>query len=98
MKDIQAQRVKKALTQIIKDVLHNDNDFRSCFRVYQAKVTAAPSTLTGRCSVRLTSQNKDITIPFSSACADCSVGDMVLVATISNSFRNAVVWQKYDFQ
>lgn len=93
----QSERIKKALTKIVRNILKNDSDFQSCFRVYLAKVTVAPDAVSKKCSVRLISQQTELTIPFSSACSGCSVGDMVLVGTVSNSFRNAVVWQKYDF-
>ena len=68
---------------------------RQCMRVYNATVTSAPDIQTGTCTVRFVGENTDITISYlSSLYGHISVDDTVLVAVLSNNFKNAFVWIK----
>ena len=80
-----SDQLKRALKPIILDIIKNDSDFKSCFRVYKATVVSVPSTVLGvtGCLVKIA--------------GDVAVGDAVWVAVIFNSWRNAIVWQKIDF-
>ena len=94
MNETELSRIKQSLKKIIKEVI--SEELKPCFKLYQAKVITAPSG--GTCSVQLVGDSKTITLPFSSKCANVSSGSFVWVATIYNSFSNAIVWETVDFK
>lgn len=93
----EAERLRRSIREIVRNYLAEDNDTKACFRVYRAVVTEAPDSTTKKCKVRLAGQDEEMALPYSSACSDAAVGDLVWIGTISNSFSNAIVWQKNDF-
>ena len=94
----EAQAFKRAVEEIVKPLIERQT--RACFRVYKAKVIQAPYTdpsLGAVCQVQLNGDNTVLTLPYSSKTAGMAVGDTVLVATVFNSFRNAIVWETRNF-
>ena len=89
-------RIKQSLNKIIKEVIAEET--KPCFRVYKAKVITAPNTETQTCGVQLLGDNKVINIPYSSKVANVTTNSFVWVATIYNSFSNAIVWETIDFK
>ena len=87
----ESEQIERAIRGVVKKII--DEETRDCLRVKKAIVSTAPDENTGLCGVQLVGDNTELLIPFSSAVASASVGDAVLVATIYNSMRNAVVWQ-----
>lgn len=91
---VATQITKNQLTQLIKEVVRKET--RACWRVHKAVVTAAPNGSV--CGVRLVGDTTVLMLPYSSAVASVSVGDMVLVATMFGSLSNAIVWQTPSFE
>ena len=89
-----SQRIKQLLTDLIGEVVKEAT--KECFRVYKAKVISAPNGST--CSVRLIGDTETLDLPYSSKVASVSVGQVVWVATLYNNFRNAIVWETYNFR
>lgn len=88
--------LRQAIERVVKDVVTEQT--RSCFRVYPAIVDTAPNSSTGICGVHLVGDTVQLSLPYSTAVQSVTAGDMVLVATVSDSWRNAVVWQTYSFK
>ncbi len=93
----ETQSLKKAIREVAKEVIKEET--RDCLRLRKAIVIAAP--LGNSCTVRFVGEDSSsggITIPYSSKVADAQVGDSVWVLIIYNSLRNAIAWEKGDFQ
>ena len=93
----------KQIKELIKKVVSKQvkEETKSCFRVYKAKVVQGPyidEILGSVCQVSLFGDTTVLTIPYSSKVQNMAVGDIVLVATIFNSFRNAIVWETPNFK
>ena len=94
----QSEELKAVLKTIVKDIVRQET--RPCFRVYKAQVVTAPYNDADKnsvCDVKLIGDSDSITIPYSSKMASMQVNDFVWVATIFDSFRNAIVWETIDF-
>jgi hypothetical protein len=94
----EASVAKKELVELVRAVVQEET--KSCFRVYKAVVKTAPYTdpeIGLVCQIVLNGDQNTLTVPFSSAISSLSVGDVVLVALIYNSWRNAFVWKKIPF-
>lgn len=89
----ESARIRQAITKIVKEVIAEET--KPCFRVYKAQVKEAPNGKT--CKVQLVGDENTIDLSYSSECARVTVGSMVWVATLYDSFSNAVVWQPADF-
>lgn len=89
----ESARIRQAITKIVKEVIAEET--KPCFRVYKAQVKEAPNGKT--CKVQLVGDENTIDLSYSSECASVTVGSMVWVATLYDSFSNAVVWQSADF-
>ena len=87
-------KIKQSLKKIIKDIV--DEETKPCFRLYQAKITTPPNGTT--CGVQLLGDTQTINLPYSSKCSNVDVESFVWVATIYNSFSNAIVWETIDFK
>ena len=87
-------RVKQYLTKIIKDVVNEET--KSCFRLYKAKVISPPNGET--CEVQLIGDTTSLTLPYSSKAANVQSNALVWVATLYNSFTNAIIWETIDFK
>ena len=85
--------LRGAITKVAKEVIAEET--RSCFRVKKASVITAPNGSV--CEVKLLGDDTVLSLPYSSAVASVSAGDVVWVAIIYNNLKNAVVWQKIDF-
>lgn len=96
MSDIisESERIRKAILTIVRDAIAEET--KSCFRVYKAKVTSAPNGST--CGVQVLGDANTIDLPYSSKAASVTVGSFVWVATLYNSFSNAIVWETVDFK
>lgn len=89
----ESARIRQAITKIVKEVIAEET--KPCFRVYKAQVKEAPNGKT--CKVQLVGDENTIDLSYSSECARVTIGSMVWVATLYDSFSNAVVWQPADF-
>lgn len=97
MRDIisESATIKNSIHKITKEII--DNKTRSCMRLYKAIVTAAPSSATNKCGVKLIGHNTSYTLPYSNIVADTVVGDIVWVASLYDSFSSAFVFARYNF-
>lgn len=91
----QSEQLRQALTPFIQKII--DEKTRECLRTYKGKVIDPPNISTGKCKVQLVGQDITLSLPYSTAVTDVLANDMVWVATTYNSWRNAVVWQKVNF-
>ena len=89
-----AKEVRAAIEAIVRDEI--DRETRDCFRVRKAVVTTAPNGT--KCSVKLVGDDTILSLPYSSAVSSVSVGNVVWVAILGNSMRNAIVWETADFR
>ncbi len=89
-----AKEVRAAIEAIVRDEI--DRDTRDCFRVRKAVVTTAPNGT--KCSVKLVGDDTILSLPYSSAVSSVSVGNVVWVAILGNSMRNAIVWETANFR
>lgn len=90
----ESERIRKAIKSIVREVLAEEE--KACFRVYKAKVSTAPNGST--CGVKLIGDTTELTLPYSSKCSLVATGDLVWVATLYNSFSNAIVWETANFK
>lgn len=94
-----AREIKNMLKGLIKETIAEET--KNCFRVYRARVLRLPyndPNLGRVCQVQIVGDQSVLSIPFSSRVASMRIGDMVLVATLYNSFQNAIVWETYNFR
>ena len=89
-----AKEIKAAIAAIVREEI--DRETRDCFRVKKAKVTSAPNGTT--CTVKLIGDDTALVLPYSSAVSSVSVGNVVWVAILGNSMRNAIVWETANFR
>ncbi len=92
--DSELLKIKQSLTKIIKEVIEEET--KPCFRIYKAKVTSAPNG--SKIGVKLIGQETTMNLPYSTNVRNATVGNIVWVATIYNSFSNALVWETVDFK
>lgn len=95
----ESELIKTAIKQVVSESIKEETS--SCFRVYKSIVVKPPyfdSTIGNACQVRLIGDPSVLTLPYSSATQNVQSGDVVWVATTSNSFRNAIVWDTRYFQ
>lgn len=90
----ESARIRQAITKIVKEVIAEET--KPCFRVYKAKVVTAPNGSV--CEVQLVGDDNTMSLPYSSKVANVEENAMVWVATIYNSFSNAIVWETINFQ
>lgn len=86
--------IREAITQVVRDVL--DEETRDCFRVRKAVVTSAPNGSV--CRVKLVGDDTILALPYSSKVTSVSVNDVVWVAILGDSMRNAIVWETANFR
>jgi hypothetical protein len=86
-------KVKQSLKKIIQDVVIEET--KPCFRVYKAMVKNAPNGST--CGVQIIGDNSIINLPYSDLVKNAKVNDFVWVATLYDSFSNAIVFSTVDF-
>lgn len=96
MSDIinESGKIRQAISKIVRDILAEET--KSCFRLYKGKVVTAPNGST--CEIQLAGDEKTMSLPYSTKVSNITAGSMVWVATIYNSFSNAIVWETIDFQ
>ena len=85
----QASELKNAIKSVVREVVREE--FGDCFRVKKALVTTAPDGSV--CGVQIVGDATELMLPYSSACASVTVGDVVWVGLLGLSMRNAIVWQ-----
>lgn len=86
-------KIRQSIRKIVKQVLEEET--KPCFRLYKAQIKGLPNGKT--CEVQIVGDENTINLPYSSSISGAAVNDMVWVATIYNSFSNAIVWQPIDF-
>ena len=95
----ESELIKAAIKGVAKEVIEKETS--SCFRVYKA-IVVSPKTYSQEkgfvCGVKLVGDETVLYLPLSSATSNVQIGDLVWVATIANSFRNAIVWENRYFQ
>ena len=89
-----ARIVREAIVRVVQEEV--DKITRDCFRVRKAVVTTAPNGT--KCSVKLIGDDTILSLPYSSAVSSVSAGDVVWVAILGSSMRNAIVWETHDFR
>nr|DAU13422.1 MAG TPA: hemolytic lectin [Caudoviricetes sp.] len=89
-----SEKIRQAISKIVRDILVEET--KSCFRIYKAKVVTVPNGTT--CEIQLVGDEKTMNLPYSSKVSNVLVGAMVWVATIYDSFSNAIVWETINFQ
>lgn len=87
-------KIRQSIRKIVKQVLEEET--KPCFRLYKAQIKGLPNGKT--CEVQIVGDENTINLPYSSSISSVAVNDMVWVATIYNSFSNAIVWQPIDFK
>ena len=87
-------KIRQSIRKIVKQVLEEET--KPCFRLYKAQLKGLPNGKT--CEVQIVGDANTINLPYSSSISSVAVNDMVWVATIYNSFSNAIVWQPIDFK
>ena len=94
-----SRELKSAIEAVCREAIQKET--KECFRVYRATVVKGPytdPTLGDVCQVVLVGDESVLTLPFSKSTSSMRAGDSVLVATISDTFRNAIVWEERFFQ
>lgn len=89
-----AKEIRAAIEAVVRDEIERET--RDCFRVRKAVVTTAPNG--SKCSVKLVGDDTILSLPYSSAVSSVSVGNVVWVAILGNSMRNAIVWETATFR
>lgn len=89
----ESARIRQSITRIVSEVI--TDKAKSCLRVYKAQVKTAPNGST--CEVQLIGDDNTMNLPYSSECANVQKDSMVWVATLYDSFSNAIVWQPDNF-
>ena len=89
-----AKEVREAIAAVVRE--EADSLMRDCLRVRKAKVTTVPNG--SACGITLVGDSTEIMLPYSSAVSSVSAGDVVWVAILGNSMRNAIVWETADFR
>lgn len=89
-----AKEIRAAIAAVVREEI--DRETRDCFRVRKAVVTTAPNGT--KCSVKLVGDDTILSLPYSSAVSSVSVGNVVWVAILGNSMRNAIVWETANFR
>lgn len=90
----ESKSVRSMIERLVRSVVREET--RDCVRAYKAVVVSAPSS--GVCSVQLIGDTSVLSLPYSSKCSGVSVGEVVWVAVLFGSMRNAIVWETADFQ
>lgn len=88
-----AAQFREAIASIVREEIEDQT--KDCFRVRKAIVSAAPNGTV--CRVHLVGDETELSLPYSSAVSTVSVGDVVWVAILFGSMRNAIVWDRYNF-
>lgn len=89
-----AQKIKNPLEIIIRRIVKQET--KNCLRLYKARVITAASG--NVMQVKLIADDKTLTLPYSSKCSSATVNSIVWVATLTDSFRNAIVWETYNLR
>lgn len=93
----ESEKLKAALTPIVREIMRSDPEYTSCLRVQKAKVISPPDGST--CTVRIIGETTDLELPYSSRIpTSIQVGAMVWVLIISNSLSSAIVWERINFR
>ena len=90
-----AKLAKEALEKVIDHRI--DVQTRDCMRLYKAKVVTPANENTKVMGVQLIQDTAEMDLPYTKAVANAQEGDIVWVATIYDSWRNAVVFANSDF-
>lgn len=86
--------IKQTIHNIAAEASREENV--AAFRLYKAVVTEAPDAVTHVGKIRFVGESSQISLPFVNNTRSSVAGDIVWVATVFDSFRNAVVWAKKD--
>ena len=88
-----AAALREAIASVAKSA--TEDTMRDCLRVRKAIVVTAPQN--GVCGVHFVGDDTVLNLPYSSAVASVSAGDVVWVAVLGSSMRNAIVWEDAAF-
>ena len=88
--------VSRLLADAVKNIVSSMPEFKSCVRAVKARVVTPPNGKT--CAVQLVGDDTVITLPYSSKVANVLKDDIVWVASLQGSMRNAIVWETSDFK
>lgn len=94
-----SEKIKKRIEEVAEAVAERVS--RSSVKTYKAKVTTAPSQVSGStkytCGITLVGDETELTVLCPPRMQDVVVGDIVWVQVLYSNWKNAVLWQKYDF-
>lgn len=90
-----AKLAKEALEKVIDNRI--DIQTRDCMRLYKARVISPANENTKVMGVQLIQDTAEMELPYTKAVANAQAGDIVWVATIYGSWRNAIVFANSDF-
>ena len=90
----ESEKIRVQIKQIVSEIVKEDT--KDCVRAYKGTVVSAPNGST--CQVQLNGDDAIMSIPYSSKVSSVTIGEVVWVAVLFGDFRNAVVWEKYNFQ
>ena len=92
-------KIKKAIEEVAEKVAEKKS--RPSLKTYKAKVTTAPTQVSGTtrytCGVTLVGDETELTVLCPPRMVSSQVGDIVWVQVLYSNWKNAVLWQKYDF-
>ncbi len=91
----ESAQIRKVITDIATDAANEATS--SAFRVYKAVVTSPANVTTATMGVRRTGDTTVMDLPYTPSVASAKVGDVVWIATVNNSWLNAIVWMPEDF-
>ena len=94
-----SEKIKRSIAAVSKEEAEIVS--RSSIKAYKAKVTTAPAQEAGstryRCGVTLIGDETEISVLCPPRMVSSQVGDIVWVQVLYSNWKNAVLWQKYDF-
>ena len=88
-----SEQIRKSIETVVREIIKKET--KDCFRIYKAKVITAPNGTT--CTVQLIGDSTQLTIPYSSKCADVTANQFVWIAA-PYGFRNAIVCETVNFK
>ena len=92
-------KAKKAIEEVSRETAEKVS--RSSVKAYKAVIVTAPYQPNNSdryyCGIRLMGDETEITVLCPPRLTDLVAGDFVWVIILFSSWKNAVVWQKYDF-
>lgn len=91
-----AKTIREAIAAVVREEVNALT--QDCFRVRKAIVATGGAPNGSVCKVHFIGDDTELTLPYSSAVSSVSAGDVVWVAILGPSMRNAIVWETHNFR